>query len=298
MIVQPHKFARTNLRSRIERAHSNGLVEMTVVRRPDRRITGVRFAFALLATFLAPPLLEAQDVLGLQRRQASRVELEQAAASAEQVAASTDPKTREKLLAHAASLRQRLKNGDFIPGDRLMITVLGDSALTDTFTVKSEQRLQLPNIPDISLRGVLDSELTGHLRDQLAKYIKEPTVTATGLIRLAIMGAIGQPGFTTVPIDNLVTDVLMASGGPGQSANMDAAIVRRGDRTLLDSKQFAEALRTGKTVGDISLRDGDEIFIPTQSTTARWQQVLPIVSALTGLYFIIRFGTRSRRGVP
>jgi polysaccharide export outer membrane protein len=247
--------------------------------------------------FLAPLLVDAQDVLGLQRRQASRAELEQAVASAEQVAASTDPKTREKLLAHAASLRQRLKNGDFIPGDRLMITVLGDTALTDTFTVKSEQRLQLPNIPDISLRGVLDSELTGHLRDELAKYIKEPTVTATGLIRLALMGAIGQPGFTTVPIDNLVTDVLMASGGPGQSADMDGAIVRRGDKTLLSSKQFGEAVRTGKTVGDISLRDGDEIFIPTQSTTARWQQVLPIVSALTGLYFIIRFG-RGRRGVP
>ena len=270
---------------------------MKAFRRLNRKVRTARLAIAVGFGLIVPlASAAAQDVLGLQRRQASRAELEQAVAAAEQVAATTDPKTREKLVAHAAALRQRLKNGDFAPGDRILINVLGDSALSDTFTVRTEQKLQLPDIPDISLRGVLDSELSGYLRDQLAKYLKEPQVTATGLIRLAIMGSIAQPGFTTVPIDQLVTDVLMGSGGPAQSGNMDGAIVRRGDKTFLDSKQFSEAVRTGKTVGDISLRDGDEIYIPAQPSGSRLQQWLPIVSAVTGLYFIFRFGRR--RGVP
>lgn len=270
---------------------------MSAFRRLNRKIRNARFALVIGFGLLAPAASAgAQDVLGLQRRQASRAELEQAAAAAEQVAATADPKTREKLVAHAASLRQRLKNGDFAPGDRILLTVLGDSALSDTFTVRTEQKLQLPEIPDISLRGILDSELSGYLRDQLAKYLKDPEVSATGLIRLAIMGSIAQPGFVTVPIDQLVTDVLMGSGGPAQSGNMDGAIVRRGERTFLDSKQFSEAVRTGKTVGDISLRDGDEIYIPAQPSGSRLQQWLPIVSAVTGLYFIFRFGRR--RGNP
>lgn len=271
---------------------------MTVFRRIRRRFSVYRLALALAgAIAVAPMTVGSQDVLGLQRRQASRAEIEQAIKAAEQVAASSDAKTRERLAAQAAALRQRLTNGDFVPGDRLMITVLGDSALTDTFTVKGEQRLQLPNIPDISLRGVLDSELSSYLRDQLAKYIREPTVTATGLVRLAVMGAIAQPGFPTVPIDYLVTDVLMAAGGPTQSGNMEGAIVRRGDKTVLDDKQFAEAIRTGKSVGDISLRDGDEIFIPTQPTGSRLQQVITVVSTVTGLFFIIRYAGRGR-GFP
>jgi protein involved in polysaccharide export with SLBB domain len=255
-----------------------------------RRLFVSRLNLVLASVLLIPIGAAAQDVLGTQRRQASRAELEQAIAAAEQTAASTDPKTREKLISHAQALRQRLKNGDFLPGDRLMITVVGDSALTDTFTVRNDQRLQLPNIPEISLRGVLDSELSGYLRDELAKYLKDPTVTATGLIRLAVMGAIGQPGFTTVPVDHLVTDVLMGAGGPASSGNMDKAYVKRGDKKLLNEKQFAEAVRTGKTVGDISLRDGDEIYIPNQPTGSRLQTLIPVISTLTGLYFIIRFG--------
>jgi protein involved in polysaccharide export with SLBB domain len=76
-----------------------------------------------------------------------------------------------------------LRNGDFLPGDRIYIVVLGDSALTDTFTVRGDRRLQLPNIPDVTLSGVLDSELNTFLTTELSRYLKNPTVTATGMVR-------------------------------------------------------------------------------------------------------------------
>jgi polysaccharide export outer membrane protein len=251
---------------------------------------------ALAATLLAclPGSAAAQDVLGMQRRQATRAELEQAIAGAEAVSATADPKTREKLAAHVASIRQRLRNGDFAPGDRLYLTVLGDSSLTDTFTVRTDQRLQLPNIPEISLRGVLDSELSSHLSKELSRYLKDPQVTATGLIRLSVMGAIGEPGFLTVPIDQLVTDVLMAAGGPAQTGKFEEAHVKRAGKTYLDRKQFAEAIRSGKTVGDVSLRDGDEIYIPQASTSNFFQVWMPVLSASIAVFWIIR-GGRGRR---
>jgi polysaccharide export outer membrane protein len=256
-----------------------------------------RLLRAVLVAGLAlqgPIALGAQELIGTQRRQATRAELEQVIAAAEQAQAVAEPKTREKMAADVASLRQRLRNGDFSPGDRLYLTVLGDSALTDTFTVRQDQSLMLPNIPEISLRGVLDSELPAHLKKELSKYLKDPQVTATGLIRLSIMGAIGKPGFVTVPVDQLVTDVLMASGGPSSTGKFEETHVKRGDKTHLNKNQFAEAVRTGKTVGDVSLRDGDEIYIPAATTTNKLTVWLPLLTAATTIYWITR-GGRGRR---
>jgi polysaccharide export outer membrane protein len=252
-----------------------------------------------IAAALALPVVGAgaPELIGSQRRQATRAELEQAISGAEAASASAEPRTREKLQALVASLRQRLRNGDFAPGDRLYLTVLGDSALTDTFTVKQDQSIVLPNIPEISLRGVLDSELSGHLAKELARYLKDPQVTATGLIRLSVMGAIGRPGFITVPVDQLVTDVLMSAGGPAQSGKFEDTYVKRGDKKLLDRRQFAEALRTGRTVGDVALRDGDEIYIPQATNQSFVQRWLPILTAATTIYFITR-GGRGRVRTP
>ena len=257
----------------------------------NRLRRGLSVATAVLA--LGAPAA-AQDVLGSQRRQATRAELEQAIAGAEAVAPTADPRTREKLAAHVTSLRQRLRNGDFAPGDRLLLTVIGDSSLTDTFTVKQDQRLQLPNIPEISLRGVLDSELSSHLARELSRYLKDPQVTATGLIRVSVMGGIGRPGFLTVPVDQLVTDVLMSAGGPSQTGEFNKAYVKRADKKYLDEKQFADALRTGRTVGDVSLRDGDEIYIPQARTTNFFQVWMPVLSAGIAVFWIVRGGRRGR----
>ena len=256
--------------------------DLTAVLRPFGLATALVFSMVASAG--------AQDILGTQRRQASRAELEQAVSGAEAVSATSDPKTREKLAIHVSALRQRLRNGDFVPGDRMALTVLGDSSLTNTFTVKQDQRLELPNIPEISLRGVLDSELTTHLSKELARYLKDPQVSAKGLIRLQVMGGIGRPGFMTVPNDQLVTDVIMAAGGPSQSGKFEDAIVKRGNKTLLEKSQFSEAVRTGRSVGDVSLRDGDEIFVPMSTNGNRLSTWMPIVSVLTTIVFIVRGG--------
>ena len=258
-------------------------------------LSGWARAFGLVGVLAVAGTAGAQDPLGLQRRQATRTELEEAVKAADSVGPRVDEKTRLKLEAHASSIRQRLKNGDFVPGDRLYLSVLGDSSLTDTFTVKQEQKLSLPNIPEFSLRGVLDSELSAHLTKELSRYVRDPKVTATGLIRVTLTGGVGRPGFVTVPVDMLVTDVLMSQGGPSQAADLPKAYVKRADKTHLDKKQFAEALRTGRTVGDVAIRDGDEIIIPVQSPNGRWGMTwIPVVTSITGLFWIIR-GNRGRR---
>jgi Polysaccharide biosynthesis/export protein/SLBB domain len=246
-----------------------------------------------LALLMAAAAAQAQSSLGDGRRQATRQELEQAARAAEQAAGvAPDANTRDRLMSDATAIRQRLRNGDFLPGDRIYLVVLGDSALTDTFTVRGDRRLQLPNIPDISLAGVLDSELPGHLRSEIGRYLKNPELTATGLVRLTITGSVGRAGFLTFPVDQAITDVLMAAGGLTNGADLSAIEVHRQGKTVIDKKAFQDAVRLARTVGDMSLRDGDEIMVPAASTTGHFSTTLKVVAALTPLLWIIRYASR------
>lgn len=263
-----------------------------------------RAALAVVALALAAAPGSAQSSMGDMRRQATRAEIETAAKAAEAASArAPDEKARRKLQADAAALRQRLSNGDFVPGDRILLWVEGDTVRSDTFTVRIDRRLPLPEIGDISLHGVLDSELEPFLRQELGKYIKplapatELVVTATPLVRLQVGGAVPQPNFYTVPVDQSITDLFtMAGGTGGLTSAFDKTVVRRGSSVFMSAREFAEAVRQGKTVGDMALRDGDEIYVPDRATaTFNWQTPIAVISSLTGLYFIIRYGFGGNR---
>ena len=256
------------------------------------------FRIALLVGLfaVAPDVsLSAQSLMGELRRQARREELEKAAKFAENASTTApDEKTREKYRLDAEVIRQRLANGDFIPGDRILILVQGDTALTDTFTVRGDRMLPLPNIPPISLQGVLDSELEEYLTKELLRYIKEVQLEATPLVRISLVG-FPQGNFFTVPVDQAITDVITAAGGWGSPAAVahDKAVVRRAGHVFMDARSTAEAIRLGKTVGDMALRDGDELYVPDRTSAGfNWPLALSIVGTITGLYFIFRGGGR------
>ena len=260
------------------------------------RALGNRLLVGLLAV---APLASAtgQSSIGEMRRQATRTELQNAAKSLQSAALSApDAKARTRYLADANAIEARLTNGDFVPGDRIMLLVEGDSALSDTFTVVGERMLPLPNIPPISLQGVLDSELEPHLTKEVLRYIKQVTVQATPLVRISLLG-FPQSSFYTVPVDQAITDVITAAGGWGNptTSAINKTVVRRAGEVVMDAKSTAEAIRLGKTVGDMAMRDGDELYLPDKATsTFDWQKALGAVSAITGVFFLIKYGGRWR----
>ena len=231
----------------------------------------------------------AQTGLGEFRRQVTRAELETSLASLERLAASTsDRRVKEQALGDAAAIRERLRTGDFYPGDRIVIRVLNDTAVSDTFTVKQGRVIDFTALPQLSLAGVLDSELLGHVKTHIAKYIKEPDVTVTPLVRLQISGGIAQPGWYQFETDQTLSDAIMSIGGPGPNSEMNKAEVRRGTRVLVDRGATARALRTGKTIGDLGLRDGDELRI-AEKLTAQTNRLWTIMPIVTTVLFALRY---------
>jgi hypothetical protein len=180
-------------------------------------------------------------------------------------------------------IRSRLEHGDFYPGDRVFVRVeQGATGFADTLVVRDGKRLDLPQMGDLSLDGVLRSELETSLAAHLGKYLRNPVVKATPLVRLAIVGAVGRPGFFYMPADLPVTDILMRAGGPTGDADLEKVMVRRQGDILIDEPNTAIAIREGMSADMLHLQGGDEIQVGRQSHT-NWGMIVPIASTVAGL---------------
>jgi protein involved in polysaccharide export with SLBB domain len=187
---------------------------------------------------------------------------------------------RAQVRQEAAVLRARLERGDFRVGDRILLRVENQPALSDTFVVASGLVLELPQIGDVSLRGVMRSELEPFLAEELGRFLREPHVRAHPTVRIAISGGIGRPGFHTVPSDIPIPDVIMLAGGPAQNANMEKIRIERGDRTIWEPDQLRQALIDGRTLGQLNVLAGDHIVIPQRATTTSAERTLRLVTVL------------------
>src|SRR6058998_3715231 len=120
----------------------------------------------------------------------------------------------------------------FQVGDRILLHVEGDSALSDTFTVVAGPALRLPIIGEIALAGVRRTDLEAHLTRELGRYIKDPVVQARALIRVSVVGEVTRPGYYAVPSDLVLADALMVAGGATKDARVDRLRILRGNASL------------------------------------------------------------------
>lgn len=206
------------------------------------------------------------------RPQATRAELESALARVQQ----SNPRSRT-----VSMISRRLEQGDLLSGDRIFLQVMGEDALTDTFTVRPAQTLLLPNIPEFSVKGVLRSELDSVLTQRIAQYLRNPDVEAVALMRVAVLGSVNKPGFYTVPAALLASDVVMTAGGPTGAADFDRTEIRRGDSVLVQPQETAAAFNQGVSLDAMNLQSGDQIVVGTQG--GGWKTILPIIGAVSGL---------------
>ncbi len=216
---------------------------------------------------------QAQDVEG-SRALATRAELQQAL--------DTMPASMRNGPVGTA-IKKRLTDGDFLPGERVQISVVSDSSLSGTFVVRPDGSITAPNIDPISLRGVLRSEIEPYLQDQLKKYLRDPKVTARALIRLSVAGEIARPGFYDLPPESAASDVIVTGGGLAPAGDPQRVVVRRTGMVLYDKDQVREFFVRGASLDQMGIQTGDEFSVGRRSST----NLLPIIGAITGIAFAI-----------
>jgi PHD/YefM family antitoxin component YafN of YafNO toxin-antitoxin module len=161
----------------------------------------------------------------------------------------------------AAVLRTRLRDGDFRAGDRIRLVLDGSVTQDDTIPVVAGSKVQLKDVGEISLAGVLRSELQSHMSTQLAKYIKDVRVRASPL-------------------------AVMRAGGPSASADLNKSVIRRNTEELYDSRNTRTAMNEGLTLDQLSLRDGDSIEIGEKSGS-NWQKIASVVGVASTLIWAL-----------
>jgi len=169
----------------------------------------------------------------------------------------------------------------FQVGDRILLHVEGDSALSDTFTVVAGPALRLPLIGEIALAGVRRTDLEAHLSRELGRYIKDPVVQARALIRVSVVGEVIRPGFYAVPVDLVLPDALMLAGGATQSARVDRLRILRGNASLWSGTDLQAAIARGATLDELGIRAGDRIQVPPRGDPeSKWRVAGIIVTTL------------------
>jgi len=231
------------------------------------------------------PLLGALVMIPL--RAAAQIDVRQTEATRAQLEslyARLTPK--ERVYAEAVALKERLDNGDFQVGDRIILIVRNDTALSDTFSVNANRAIDLPNIGAVPLQGVLRSELQAHLVEVLSHYLKSPEITTTSLIRIAVLGQVARPGFLYLSATSVAADAFAAAGGLTPTSDLKKTRIMRNGQTLLEGQSLQKALASGRTLDQMNMQGGDEIEVGMKTSHSAASAIIFIGAVATALLAI------------
>ena len=181
-----------------------------------------------------------------------------------------------------ANVEQRLRFGDFRPGDVVGLSVRGQDDWTGNFPVQPDQTIVLSGLPPIPLAGVLHSEAEEVIRGALATVLRNPIVELATQMRISVTGQVGEPGFYDVSGTLLLSDVIMLAGGPTQRAKLEDVEIRRLGRTIMRGNELTAR---GATLDDLGVQGGDVINIPETSDAFRTVRTISI--AIGGIISIV-----------
>jgi len=146
--------------------------------------------------------------------------------------------------------------------------------------------LSLPSLPPLSLEGVLRSESDSVIAGFLAKYLRNPEVSVTPLMRIGILGGVVRPGYYDVPAETVLSDVVMIGGGLSPVGSMKKTTVNRGNEEVLDSKAVARGISSGGTLDLLNLQSGDNVNIGVSNPEATLNKV-QIITAILAIPLMI-----------
>ena len=160
-------------------------------------------------------------------------------------------------------------------GDKINLDIFQVEEYSGEYPVLVDGTISLPLVGRVNVTGLSLKETSDTVSKEYATYLKRPIVTV-GLIaprplRVGIAGEVDNPGAYEVTLDPAspqfptVTDLLEQAGGITTIADVRNVRVSRqkGDQEITYNANLWDLLTKNQIRQDISLRDGDTIFVPT-----------------------------------
>ena len=156
-------------------------------------------------------------------------------------------------------------------GDRLRVDIFNVPEYSGEFYVLGDGSINLPVVGSIPLQGLTVQKASSVLTSYFSRYVKRPIVTISVLaprpVQFAIAGEVTRAGSYTIPFtpENRkfpsISQAIQLAGGTTQTANLRQVQVRRAATGRIINVNLFDVLQRGNTAQDITLRDGDTIYI-------------------------------------
>jgi polysaccharide biosynthesis/export protein len=140
------------------------------------------------------------------------------------------------------------------------------------FIVLADGNINLPIFGSIPVQGRSLNTASQLLTSLFSRYVKRPIITLSLLaprpVQVAIAGEVSRAGSYTIPFTTenrkfpTVGQIIQLAGGTSQTADLRGVKIRRAATGRVFTVNMFDVLQRGNTGQDISLRDGDTVYIP------------------------------------
>lgn len=169
-------------------------------------------------------------------------------------------------------------------GDRIQVKIFEVPEYSSDYQVPPGGAINLALIGSVPVLGLTTEQAADEIARRYARYLKRPIVSVNLLaprpINVVVAGEVTRPGSYSLNLQSsggndpgvqypTILAAITTAQGYTLSADITQVQVRRrlgrsGEQVV--SLNLKELLQTGRTPQDITLRDGDSIFIPRATT--------------------------------
>lgn len=170
-------------------------------------------------------------------------------------------------------------------GDRIRIDNAKLSQYSGEYVIPAGGSLSLPLAGSVTLEGLTLQQATDVINAAYGRILKRPQIgvrlTEPRPVIIALSGEVNRPGSYTIPVIGrepgirypTITQAIQQAEGTTSSADLRRIQVRRRQRSSFQviNVNLQAFLQAGTPGQDITLRDGDTIFVPTATNLTSTQ---------------------------
>jgi len=151
------------------------------------------------------------------------------------------------------------------PGDKLLVSFYGANEKRYEVDVNREGNVVLPFIGPVNLTGMTYAEASKFLKEKVKKELIGTEINLSirevRSVGVYVLGEAYKPGKYVMSGLSSVTNALFVSGGVNKKGSLRNIQIRR-NNNIIATYDFYDFLLKGSLNSDITLQDGDIIFIP------------------------------------
>ena len=147
------------------------------------------------------------------------------------------------------------------PGDGIKLSFYNiDESINGDYYVEDNGNIQFPYIGTVKIIEKDFPEVRNEIIEKYSKLYKNPEINVQSLIRISILGEVGNPGVYYLTGYETITDLLALAGGESNDSKIENIIVLRNETQMeIDVESF---LKGENNIHDIGLESGDKVYVP------------------------------------